>query len=380
MATAQTAQTYQDAANANLMARNYLLRNSPLITRPIGVTSGYGLGSTMRIKLQNYGLLTSVLVKFECQVDIGTASAVLSDKGPYNLVKRIRLSDYSGKTRVDLSGEMLFAINSVRRGTYYGYNNESASQVLNSPLTPTSVGTAQSLTFFLEIPVAFDELRDLRGIISMMTGNGDMYLTVDYNSALVTNGNADSVYKGAPTSTVILTAGYAPQINATVYQRYYLPPSVNGQSVWPALDAQCVYELSQWFTSDNLNANAEKLIAYPVGRSVLAAYVWFINNGVCNPSATDVGRLRQIFNGSEVAYESDAAAFMFNMRLMLNSDIRNGLLIFPSRTNPIDPQTFGNVQIGFTPTSVVNTTYPARLDVAWESMYNAGAVLSSVNT
>ena len=88
---------------------------------------------------------------------------------------------------------MLWAINSVRRGTYYGYNNESGSQVLNSPLAPTAIGTAQSLTFFLEIPVAFDELRDLRGIISMMTGNGDMYLTIDYNSSLYTNGNADSV-------------------------------------------------------------------------------------------------------------------------------------------------------------------------------------------
>ena len=377
---AQSNQSYQDAANANLMARNYLLRNSPLITRPIGVTTGYGLGSTMRIKLQNYGLLTSLLFKIDCQVDIGTATAVLSDKGPYNLIKRVRLSDYSGKTRVDLSGEMLFAINCVRRGTYYGFNNESASAVLPSPLTPTAVGTAQNLTFYLEVPVAFDELRDLRGIISMMTGNGDMYLTIDFNSSLFTNANADSVYKGAATSTVALTAGYAPQINATVWQNYYLPPSANGQTVWPALDAQCVYELQQWFTNDNLNANSEKLIAYPVGRSVLAAYVWFINNGVCNPSTTDVTKLRQIYNGSEVAYESDASAFLYKMRLMLNSDTRNGLLIFPSRTNPIDPQTFGNVQIGFTPTTVTSTTYPARLDVAWESMYNAGAVLSSVNT
>jgi len=377
---AQTNQSYQDAANANSMARNYLLRNSPLITRPIGVTTGYGLGSTMRIKLQNYGLLTSILFKVDCQVDVGVATAVLSDKGPFNLIKRVRLTDYSGKTRVDLSGEMLFAINSVRRGTYYSYNNESASQVLTTPLVPTAVGTAQNLTFYLEVPVAFDELRDLRGIISMMTGNGDMYLTIDFNSSLYTNANADSVYKGAATSTVVLTAGYTPQINVSVWQNYYLPPSVNGQSVWPALDAQCVYELSQWFTNDNLNANSEKLIAYPVGRSVLAAYVWFINNGVCNPSTTDVSKLRQLFNGSEVAYESDASAFLYKMRLMLNSDTRNGLLIFPSRTNPIDPQTFGNVQIGFTPSTVTSTTYPARLDIAWESMYNAGAVLSSVNT
>lgn len=371
------ANSIQQAVQNNLLLRQALLASSPLYRKNLGMFTGGSLGGTTRIKVFNTGIITRLILRVDTQVDIGTATATLSPKAPFNLINRLRLTDYDGTDRVNLSGSQLFMVNCVRRGTYYGYNNESASAVLSNVVTPTSVGTAQALSFFIEVPLAFDPSNDLRGALLGQTAVGDCYLNIDWNPSLYTNAQADSVYNGAATSTVVLTAGYAPQIEVQAWQEFYLPQLVQGQLPLPPLDLMTVYELAGNIkSSDNLAANTEKLVNYPNVRSVIGSYFEFVNNGVMN-AGSDVSQLRLIANGNNILYDNTANGHLFEQRLVLNSDMRNGQYFFLSRKKAVETAQYGNVQFGFTPSSV--NTGTTHLDYAFESFYTKGISLPGLS-
>ena len=129
MANNQNSSMQQIIQN-NLLMRNAIFSSCPLIRKNLGIQSGGGLGGTLRQKIYNSGLTTRFIIQIKAQVDIGTAIASLSPKAPYNLISRIRFTDYDGVDRINISGSQLFMMNCIRRGTYYGYNNESSTAVL----------------------------------------------------------------------------------------------------------------------------------------------------------------------------------------------------------------------------------------------------------
>ncbi|MCI0558349.1 MAG: hypothetical protein MN733_07625, partial [Nitrososphaera sp.] len=104
-------------------------------TTPIGAAA---LGSVTRIKLVNVGLVKRLLLRVRTLVDIGVAAATLSPKAPFNLLRNIKLTDYDQQDRINCSGDRLWMVNSVRRRTFWGFNNEAAAQVLLNPETPTA--------------------------------------------------------------------------------------------------------------------------------------------------------------------------------------------------------------------------------------------------
>ena len=307
--------------NNNLM-RQALFQTSPLMRKNLGAISGVALGQTTRQKLYNVGIVTRLIVKVQTEVDIGTANATLSPKAPFNLISRIRLTDYDGVDRINISGSQLFDILCVRRGTYFGYNNESATAVLGAgtasitnmanPTTPTSTGTALPFGFWFEVPLAFDPSNDLRGALLAQTSVGECYLNIDWNCSLITSGSADSVYNGAATSTAILNATYG-GIQIQTWQEFYLPQAINGQLPLPQIDLLTVYELAGNIKStDNIAANTEKLINLPNVRSVIGTYVEFVNNGVMNSPGTDMSQVRLIANGNNVLYDNRGRVMFLN--------------------------------------------------------------------
>ena len=202
-----------------------------------------------------------------------------------------------------------------------------------------------------------------------------MYLNIDWNSTLVSNANADAVYNGAATSTVILHSGTT--IQTEVWQDYLLPQYVGGIMPLPQLDLLTVYELNGTIKStDNLAAGVEKLIDYPNVRSVIGAYFNFVNNGIMN-AGSDISQIRLRVNGNNILYEGTADSHLFEMRNMLNSDLRNGMYFMLSRQKPIETAYYGNVQLGVTPSSV--TTGNTHFDIAWESFYTKGMTLPGMS-
>jgi len=358
----------------NAMLRQALLASAPKMRKQISSITGGVPGQTSRVKLFNVGITTRILLDVILTLDIGVATATLSPKAPFNLLNRVKLTDFDGTDRVNASGYQLWVLNSIREKTPYGYNNESQAAVSTSPLVPTAVGAAQQVRFQLEIPLAFDADTDLRGALLTQTAVGEAWLSIDWNSLILANGNADAVYNGAGTTTVANTS-----IQVNVFQEYLLPQSVGGQVPLPALDLMTVYEIAGALrSSDNIAAGQEKLFNYPNVRSVIGCYLNFINNSVMNPAQTDMSKFRIIANGNNVLREYGPGDKLFEQRLWMlgHADLRNGTYFELHRGKPIETALFGNVQLGFTPSSASGTS---NFEVCFESFYTKGSMLPGLS-
>ena|SRR5579872_3755481 len=189
-------------AQNNAAMRAALLATAPRMRKNV-ITNTSTLAGTTRLKLFNVGVLIRLQIYVSIALTIGTATAVPSTKAPWNAISRIRLTDYDGTDRINFSGFQMFILNCVRFQANYSYDNSSVAgnAVFTNPNVPTAVGNA-SLTFFMDIPVAFDidndipQLQDLRGAILAQTAVGEMYLSIDWTSSYYTNGNVDSLYAG----------------------------------------------------------------------------------------------------------------------------------------------------------------------------------------
>lgn len=372
---AQAAQAIQQ----NILLRQALLGSAPAMRKNLGNFTGGVPGGTTRIKLFNVGVTTRILLDVIATVDIGTLAGTLSPKAPFNLINRIKLTDFDGTDRINASGYQLFILNSVRRRMAYGYNNGSQTAVLTSPVIPVATGASQTIRFQLEIPLAYDPASDLRGALLTQTAVGEAWINIDWNTLLVSNGNDDAVYNGTGTTTVVQSAGTTFQINA--FQEYLLPqPMANGQVPLPTLDLLTVYEFNGALrSSDNIGANQEKLFNYPNVRSVIGFYANFINNGVMNPATTDISKFRLIANGNNVFKEYLPTDKLFEQRIYMHdgSDLRKGSYFETHRQKPIETALFGNVQMGITPSSVSGSN--TNFEIGFESFYTKGSTLPGLS-
>jgi hypothetical protein len=366
------------AINMNLRMRQMLLGSSPRENVNLN-TYNTGLGGTIRIKANNVGVGTKFLLYVTAAVTIGTATAVPSAKAPYNLISRIRFTDYDGTDRFNISGFQLFVLNCVRRRSFYGYNNEAATAVLANPVVPTAVG-AGVVSFFIEVPLAFDVdnpvvmAQDLRGAMMMQTAVGEAYLNIDFTNSLYTNVDVDSLYAGAGTTTVALTTALG--IGVTCWQEFIMPQAIgpNGEIPIPMIDINTVYEfVGNIRSSDNLAANAQRLFPYPNLRSVIGSYFNFVSGAVL---ANTVTGLKLIVNANNIIMDDSRDSRWFKQRLFLNgTDIAPGVFFYPHRDRPVETWLFGNYQMGFTPSAVGTNPY---VESGFESFYTKGAALPGV--
>jgi hypothetical protein len=368
----------------NDLFQRMLLASAPRMRKDLGLTTGT-LGNTSRIKLANVGLLTSLTLQVSLPVTIGTAAATLGKQAPWNMISRVRLTDFDGTDRVIASGYQLYVWNSVRNRYPYGWNNEGSIVGSNgSPVSggvigqsgwpkPTLSTGASTIDFIVEIPVAYDPNADLRGTVVMQTNLGEMYLSIDWisSSALFNAAGDDTnLFNGAATTTVTPTS---PTVR--VFQNYLLPQAIGGVLPIPAISVQTVYEFNgNLRTSDNLSANSERLLNYPNVRTVIGTYINYMNGGAL--LSTDVSKIRLIANGNNILREMTQELQLFDQRCYLEGDLNYGTYFLLHRDRPIETQQYGNVQLGFTPTSVGTGSY---LEWATESFYPKGAVLPGMN-
>jgi hypothetical protein len=371
-------------AQENNMMRQALLATAPRMRKNVATVVATN-GTTSRIKLFNVGVLTKLQIQVDASITIGTATATPSPKAPFNLIDRIKLTDYDGTDRVNFSGFQLYVLNCVRHRSIFGYNNSAAVAAAQAnPVVPTAVGNA-TLRFFLDIPVAFDvenpvmQLQDLRGAILAQTAVGEMYLSIDWNPTLYQNGNCDAVYNGAATTTVVgnPTTNF---ITCILWQEYLLPQAIGpqGQLPLPGIDLMTVYELAgNLRSSDNLAVNTEKLINYPNVRTVIGAYANYVQATAI--AAGLLNTLRLIANGNNIVREQSERSQNFNQRCYLyaDSDIIGGAYWNTHRDKPIETALYGNFQWGLTPNTVGATPY---VEVGFESFYTKGQALPGLQS
>lgn len=357
-----------------------LLGSAPAFQKNLGTFQGTN-GQTTRVKLFNVGITTKLRLFVQATITIGTAAAVASTKAPWNLISRVRLSDYDGTDRVNLSGFQLFILQCVRNRALFGYQTTPQAAVFTNPIVPTAVGN-QTVQFFIDVPVAFDidnpvvQLRDLRGAILSQTAVGDMYLNVDWvNSLLSTTGDVDSLYSGSGTTTVVGNP-VSNFINMTVFQQFLMPQAVDFQGgvPIPQIDLMTVYELAGNVKStDNIAVNTEKLMNYPNVRSVIGAYFNYVTGGAM--AQGNISKLRTLANGNNTMVEATELAWLFEQRTWMwsDGDTVPGVYWKTHREKPIETALYGNVQMGLT----VNTASGGNqyVEQAFESFYTKGIAL-----
>lgn len=359
----------------NNLLRQALLQSAPRMRKNLGNYTGGVAGGTTRIKLFNVGITTKIVLDVIATFDIGVATATASPKAPFNLINRVKLTDFDGTDRCNLSGYQLWVLQCVRNQVAYGFNNGSRAAILTSPIVPTAVGAGAVMRFQLEIPLAFDAEKDLRGALLTQTAVGEAWVNIDWNNLLVANGNCDAVFNGAGTTTI---ANATFQVN--VFQEYLLPQNIGGQVPLPSLDLMTVYELAGALkSSDNLAAGQEKLLNYPNVRSVIGAYFTYVNNGVMNSAVTDMSKFRLIANGNNILREYNPTDKLFDQRryMIEDADLVLGTYFEVHRSKPIETSLFGNIQYGLTPLTMNGgNTY---VEVAFESFYTKGSTLPGMN-
>ncbi len=368
-----------DLGALNFQQRMQFLRYGKRMQKNL-ITTTEAVGGTSRIQLFNVGVLTKLLLEVTCDITIGTAIAVPSSFAPYNLIRRLKVQDYDGTDRVNVSGFQLWTLNSVRGKRFYGGNNQSGTAVFTNPVVPTAVGNGQ-IRFFIEVPIAFDvdnpdlKLQDTRGAIMSQTNVGQMFLNIDWNTSLYANGNIDSVYSGAATTTVV--GQNASPITVTVWQQYIMPQPVPGsnQVVLPLADLQTVYELAGGVRStDNLAVNSEKLLDWPNVREVIGAYYNYVTAGAV--AQGNMSQFRMIVNGNTVITDDSELSMLFKMRQSLNTDLVAGAYFFDKRHEPVQTAIYGNVQSGLTPATVSGGNQ--YVELMYESFWPKGIALPGI--
>lgn len=362
------------AMQQNILLRQQLLGSAPPMRKALGVFPGT-LGGSTRIKLFNVGITTRLLLDVTMSYDVATAAVNPTLKSPFNVMNRVKLTDFDGTDRINASGYQLFVLNSVRRRMQYGYNNGSAPGVLTSPtIGAGTVGTGRKLNFQMEIPLAFDPQSDLRGALLTQTAVGEAFVNIDWNSVAVSASDVDSIFNSA--SGVVSNVSF----QVSVYQEYLLPQAVGNGVPMPVLDMMTVYEFAGALRStDNLAVGSEKLLNYPNVRSVIGSYFNYVNGGTLNAAPTDIQKLRLIANGNNVLKEYGPTDKLFEQRIYMidGSDLRPGTYFETHRQKPIETALFGNIQYGITPNTVVaGNTY---VEVAFESFYTKGSTLPGLS-
>ncbi len=369
-------------AQNNAAMRTALLATAPRMRKNVQTALAQS-GQTTRIKLFNVGIITRLQLYITAAVTIGTAVATASAKAPYNLISRVRLTDYDGTDRINISGFQLFILNCVRARTLYGYHNSSAvSAAFTNPTVPTAVGNG-TVSFFMDVPLAFDadnpipQLQDLRGAVLAQTAVGEMFLSIDWINTYYTNGDVDALYSGGATTTVV--ANGANNISCTLWQEYLLPQAVgaNGEIPLPGIDLMTVYELNGNIrSSDNLAVNTEKLISYPNVRSVIGLYLNYVQ--ATTQTQGKINSFRLIANGNNILRDHTELSQLFFQRNFMTNDVDTvpGAYFFSHRDKPIETALFGNVQMGLTPNTVGATPY---VEIGFESFYTKGQALPGLN-
>jgi hypothetical protein len=373
-AQAQQAQAIQ----TNMMLRQALLGSAPPCRKLLGnfggASGGGILGGTTRVKLFNVGVTTRLLLDVIMTYDVVTAAMVATNKNPFNVISRVKVTDFDGTDRVNCSGFQLWVWNCIRRRMNYGYNNSAATAVLADPSMTLTVGTARTLRFQLEIPLAFDPQADLRGAMLTQTAVGEAWINIDWNTLGVSaTANDEAIFTSATGTLANVTF----QVN--VFQEYLLPQAIGSQVPLPTFDLMTVYEFNGALRStDNIAVGSEKLFNYPNVRSVIGFYLNYINNSIMNPATTDISRVRLIVNGNNVIREYNANDKLFEQRLHMidGSDTRKGVLFELHRSKPIETALFGNVQLGVTPLTASGTV---NFEQGVESFYTKGSTLPGLS-
>lgn len=274
----------------------------------------YSSGGRLYFTLPKVGLLSKLYVSLVgvCTTAAGNGSVALSDRGAFNLIKRIRLIANSGASIFDVSGYGTFLINQTLK---MGVSPDDVGSMdrgtrLEAFSAPIAEG-ANNWKFGLEIPIAIND-RDPIGLILLQNNATQMVLEIEFNACGATNNLLGAVVcTGTATATVVANVG--------VMMEYFTTPRL--ESDYPPINM-----IHQWLENQDaitgVGAYTKSLLRGDTYMKIIH-YLTLVN--ALNTTAVD--KLRLLYNQSEVPYNIDKISQLMIQRARYGQDLKIGTFI-----------------------------------------------------
>jgi hypothetical protein len=258
-------------------------------------------GGRLYFRLPATGLLSKLFLFFDGVVTVTEGSNgtnALSDRGIYNLIKRVKLVANGATSIIDVSGYGLSTINNLIR---YGHRKNNslvtdATMLAQVYAAPLAAGD-NAWKFGLEVPIAIND-RDPVGLILLQNSATEVVLEIEFNNVDGANNLVAPVVVTGD-DTAVLKSG-----SLSVAMEYFTVP--RNKEDYPALNV-----VHQW-------VEIQKAIT-SVGANVVDlqrgdTYMRLVHNLTIQNalSTATVDKLRILYNSSEEPYTIDK-----NIQLML---------------------------------------------------------------
>jgi hypothetical protein len=269
------------------------------------VSAGQSLISIPRV-----GYLSKVAIHVTGTMTItpGTGTAVLSEKGPWALLRRIRYQIGSGTELFNTSGYGAYLCNTMLRYQYVPENGQVSASFSNQVYQAGVASGANAWDFFLVVPITPND-RDLLGLILLQAEGTVTNLLLEWQVAggatsdfpVVLTGNATAVFAG----------------RADVYiETFTVPAEIENQA---PLDR--VYQTIETVSFlGAVGANSIKLLEENTYLRIIHSIEV---NGALSTDALESMLFR--YNVTDVPYEIDKQTKLFQQRYEYGKDFPKGM-------------------------------------------------------
>lgn len=369
------AQKAQAIAQADAQATALILARASPMFQLMPVSQAIGgnnvvQGNTYNFNLVNVGLNRRVIIEVSGTIAHAAAETLTATPwGILNLISNVQLTDLSNFQRINTKPRHLFVGACARKRGVAGaaYTVSSPAGVgnnMNVMYAPSSVTTAQSFRFFIELPLSYTPT-DLRGAVwaNVTGGNWRVQLTFNQN-AVVGSGTTDHS-EAAYYSSTAGDVGIISNINVNIYQDYLdqLPQNRDGSFVLPTASLAYNY-LWLWAPQYGIVANTEYGVQYTNFRTFLSTYFEYDNAGTLN-AGTDINYFAiQVANQANI-FKSDVYTAGLQTRDLIGDDFPAGCYYLDHRAKPIITNNVGNTQLVVNAATAGAGSY---LSVFWEML------------
>lgn len=373
--------SYQQQVQANMAARYNLLQTGLAMNKRLSTVTA-SLGQQVKIPLLRMGIMTHVVLQVTVPVTIATNPAVLSSRGPWNLLQQIVYNDFAGVQRTRTNGYQLWAALSMKQADLLGSiplaapagsgTGPTSNYDTNILSCPTAVGNG-TLQFSIMVPMAYDPSSDLTGAVLTQTNVGEHYITLQIANALAAADPWIAPYLSSG-GGVTLQAGA--QITIEPFQFYIQPQNMLAENL-PVMDLSMIYGFEGGYQNTaNIASGQDTFINYPNNRSVFSSLIDFENGGAFTANGADLSQITLLANSNTNIRELTPRMLREIMRNALNGDLPTGSYYTNHRRQPIATQLYANVQNRF---SVITANAGVtQLVSQFEVQYPSGAPLPGI--
>jgi hypothetical protein len=349
----------------------------------ISVPSNAGPGTVITFNIRPVGIIKRLLIRFTATVTAGASSTqtLTSSNGKgfglANLISNVTVWDFGNQTRINTTGWHLYTLASLKRRKAFGaaYTNDSPNgfgnnnnRVMYAPNTINANGTSE-IDLYVEIPFVRTDT-DLRGFLFGDVQNVNAQVQITLNPNMFVSSTADptlAVYQSGGSDLASLSA-----VSMYVQQNYLDQlPSQGGVPILPGLDLATAYLLNTSVSTLPV-ATQPNSTAFINARVFQSLCYYYDNNGTLNVNGSDITSVQlQSANFTNILNYDGKTLGLIN-RNIFQDDPPASQYVLDFRHRPIDTQTYGNMQVVITPSSVGGSA--AFFGFGWEAYGTIGQV------